>query len=392
VGEVTTEPLPVLEDLSTYVLGGRVTDASIGIAEAVEAERLGLRRVWISERYNMKNAAVLFGAIAAATERIGVGTGAMTITARPPIVTASIGATVHSAFGPRCVLGLGLGTLEFNKPHGMPLGSYSQLVDYAEIMKRLFRGETINYSGPAGQFRELRFPDLYNGPSPQIWHTHMGGPKACAASANLAFDGAMVGFFATPNAVRDSVECLRENCERLGRDPESLHICVPVCTAPEVSPALMSSLVRNPSYGSGIVTRETLKVFLALFMTQPSTATGVLRRNGWDERAIAKTLEHPLFKGMGGDADFLIRDRDQALEAASLAPDEWIAEACAIGSTRRCVDKLEEFRAAGANEIALYTSSPGQNADVIAEWHKRREADLSANPTGKERRARETAI
>jgi probable F420-dependent oxidoreductase len=366
------QPAPVVDQISAYILGGRSTDASVGIAEAVEAERLGLRRVWISERYNMKNAAVLFGAIAASTERIGVGTGAMTITARPPIVTASIGATVHSAFGPRCVLGLGPGTAEFNQPHGIPVGTYEQLRDYADIVTQLFKGETVNYSGPAGEFRDLRFPDLYDGPPPEVWHTHMGGPKACAVSATPAFDGAMAGFIATPAATRNTVKWLRENCERLGRDPATLHICVPVCTAPDVSPELMRNLVRNPSYGSGVVTFETLKIFLALFLTQPSTATGVLRRNGWDVRAIDRTLAHPVFKGMGGNADFLIRDREQALEAASLVPDEWIEEACAVGSPARCVDKLEEFLDAGADEIALYTSSPGQNAEVIAEFRRRR--------------------
>jgi probable F420-dependent oxidoreductase len=362
----------VLDDLSAYILGGRATDASIGIAEAVEAERLGLRRVWISERYNMKNAAVLFGAIAASTKRIGVGTGAMTITARPPIVTASIGATLHSAFGPRCVLGLGPGTLEFNKPHGIPLGTYEQLTDYARIVKRLFRGETVNYAGPVGEFRDLRFPDLYDGPSPEVWHTHMGGPKACGVSADPAFDGAMVGFIATPTATRNSVKWLRDRCEAIGRDPSTLHICVPVCTAPDASPEEMKTLLRNPSYGSGVVTMETLKMFAALFMTQPSTATGVVRRNGWDERVIADVVNHPVFSGLGAEADFLIRDRDQAMRVASLVPDEWVEEACAVGTTSHCVDKLEEFIDAGADEIALYTSTPAQNAAVVAEWRRRR--------------------
>src|SRR5262249_51516170 len=99
---MTQDLAPVVDDLSCYILAGRVTDASVGIAQAVEAERLGFRRVWISERYSLKECGVLFGGIAASTTRLGMGTGAMTLGARLPLVTAAIGATLHSAFGPRC--------------------------------------------------------------------------------------------------------------------------------------------------------------------------------------------------------------------------------------------------------------------------------------------------
>jgi hypothetical protein len=75
---------PIYEMTSSYVLAGRVTDASIAIAQAVEAERLGFRPVWICECFHTRECGVLFGAIAARTTRLDVGTGAMTITARPP--------------------------------------------------------------------------------------------------------------------------------------------------------------------------------------------------------------------------------------------------------------------------------------------------------------------
>jgi alkanesulfonate monooxygenase SsuD/methylene tetrahydromethanopterin reductase-like flavin-dependent oxidoreductase (luciferase family) len=46
-------------------------------------------------------------------------------------------------------------------------------------------------------------------------------------------------------------------------------------------------------------------------------------------------------------------------------------DSCAVGSTATCAEKLAEFRAAGADEIAIYTSTPAQNADVIAAWRSR---------------------
>jgi 5,10-methylenetetrahydromethanopterin reductase len=375
------ELAPVVNDLSSYILAGRVTNASIGIEQAIEAERLGFRRIWISERYNMKECGVLFGAIAARTTRLGVGTGAMTITARPPIVTAAIGATVHSAFGPRCVLGLGLGAVEFNIPHGFKVATYQSLIDYATIIKSLYRGEVVNYEGPAGSYKGVHFPDLYDGPQPEVWHVHVGGPKACAVSANPAFDGAMVGFQSTPEAVHDSVIAIRKECERIGRDPATLRICVPVFTAPEFDMAeAKGTSILNPTWGKGIVTFDTLKVNSVMLCTQPSLFNGIALRNGWDINIRQKVMSHPIFQGMSdtSSADQRFRNRADLMDAAKLIPDAWVYGPCAVGSTAECVKKLEEFKAAGADEIATYVSAPAQNANVIAAWRKRKAAPANA--------------
>lgn len=98
---------PVVPDLSAYIAGGRIHDSRQVIAEAVDAEHLGLRRIWLSERYDLKEAGVLLGAMAALTSRLELGTAALIPSTRPPILTAALGATLHSAFGPRLTLGLG---------------------------------------------------------------------------------------------------------------------------------------------------------------------------------------------------------------------------------------------------------------------------------------------
>lgn len=372
------ELAPVVDDLSSYICGGRVTDASICIPQAIEAERLGFRRVWLSERYNMKECGVLFGAIGARTTRLGVGSGAMTIGARPPIVTAAIGATVHSAFGPRCVLGLGLGAVEFNRPHGLAVASYQAIIDYAGIIKRLYRGEEITYDGPAGSYKGLLFPDLYNGPQPEVWFVNIGGPKACAASANPAFDGVMLGMSNTPQAIYDSIQLVHRECERIGRDPKTLRICVPVHTAPEfdASEAQKAAII-NPTYGSGMVTMDSIKAIVTMFFTQPSLSRNVIKRNGWDEKVVQNILNHPILQTKGDiNADFLFRNRAAIMDAARMVPDAWIRDACAVGSTNDCVRKFGEFKAAGADEIAIYTSTPAQNANVIAAWRNRKTASL----------------
>src|SRR6201982_3178871 len=79
---------PVAEDMSAYVIAGAVTSEqepsqwetvsrtpAQGIDDGVEAERLGFRRVWLSERIDIKNADVILSGIGARTSRIDLGTG-----------------------------------------------------------------------------------------------------------------------------------------------------------------------------------------------------------------------------------------------------------------------------------------------------------------------------
>jgi 5,10-methylenetetrahydromethanopterin reductase len=47
----------------------------------------------------------------------------------------------------------------------------------------------------------------------------------------------------------------------------------------------------------------------------------------------------------------------------------------ALGSVQHCVAKLQQFRDAGADEIATYGSTPGQNAELIGAWRNRTVAD-----------------
>src|SRR5690349_9769654 len=103
------EVADVVDDLSITLLAGRVPSAAPGLQQACDAERLGFKRVWVPERYTNKDAGVLLGAMGARTSRIGLATGPLSIGARPPIVTAALGATLQSVFGPRFTLGVGRG-------------------------------------------------------------------------------------------------------------------------------------------------------------------------------------------------------------------------------------------------------------------------------------------
>src|SRR5205807_852393 len=123
----TQEPAPVLRDLSTFLGCGRQADPMEIVRQAADAERLGLRRGFVSERYDIKHAGPLMGGCAAVTSRLEVGAGILAAGAYHPIMATAIAATLSETFGNRIVIGLGRGSYDWYEVFGIqdqpgPLG------------------------------------------------------------------------------------------------------------------------------------------------------------------------------------------------------------------------------------------------------------------------------
>lgn len=346
----------VAEDLSAYVLSGRVKSSATAVADAVEAERLGFRRVFLSERYDLKEAGALLGGMAARTSRLGLATGALLPTSRLPILTAALGATMHSAYGERFVLGLGRGTAPYLAAAGVRPISYAGMVDYANILKRLWRGDAVDYDGPAGTYTGIELADAYDGAAPEIWAVVLGGPKASMAVAQPVFDGVLLAPFLTPEAVHTIVGRMREQCERIGRDPDTLHVCHPIVTAPELDDD---------------ETRALLHARMVTYLQEPMIGEIYAELNGWGLEPILAVRNHEQFQhNPDGSVDHRFH-RVQLMEPAKLVPDSWMFETSAVGSVVDCVKTLQAFRDAGADELATYGSTPAQNANLLQAWRDR---------------------
>jgi 5,10-methylenetetrahydromethanopterin reductase len=354
---------PVIDDLSAFIIAGRVkaqpsaefataarTPAQ-GIDDGVEAERIGFRRIFVSERWNLKEAGVLLSGVGARTSRIGLGTGLITPASRHPLHAAALGSTMQAAYGPRFVIGLGRGDDGVFEGTGLRAYGFPALVDYVDILRRLWRGETVAYDGPAGRYDRLAMGDLHEGPPPELWFGTFGLPRGAMAAAR-AFDGVLLVPNMTPQASRRAVTRIREACEQIGRDPASIRIAQCVITAPELS---------------GTETRQIAHARAVTYLQAPGYRDSLVKVNGWDPEVVQKLASHAQFRGSDAIADARFH-RAELLGPAELVPDEWIEESCAIGSVSECVASLLRFRQAGADEIVTYGSTPGQNAGLAQAW------------------------
>lgn len=328
--------------LGAYALPGRVDDPRPGIEQAVTAERLGLKTVWIGERYGTKDVGVVGGAIAQATSTIGIGTAVSHFLFRHPLTLASMATTLQALSGGRFRLGVGRSVAPAWGAAGLPPMTNRTLADLADIHRRLVRGDKVRYEGPAGRFPSLRLGDLPDVAPPPLLLAAIG-PKTLEL-AGCAFDGAILHPFLTTRAVAESVSRVRAGAEAAGRDPDAVSVVATVVTAPDLTEEQELAVV-----GGRAVTYFQIPQFGELL-------AGV---NGWDVAELARLRSHPMLAGLRGAADSHFT-KDQLADVSRALPAEWLAEAAAVGSAAACAARLHEYVAAGADEIIIHGAVPDQ--------------------------------
>jgi 5,10-methylenetetrahydromethanopterin reductase len=365
------ELAPVCEDFSAFIIAGAVSadeskfkretegrTPAQGVQDGVDAERLGFRRVFISERWDIKQADVILAAIGAHTSRLELATGIIVPTTRHPWNVAALGATMHSCFGPRFVLGLGRGDKGAFRGMGIPVTTTQSMIDSAKITRRLWAGESVSYSGQLGSFEALAFAETYPGPQPPIWIAGFCHELGATAVAE-AFDGVILPPMLVPQATAAAVERIRAACEKIGRDPAEIRVVQPVVTAPDMD----EFEARSISTGR-----------LVTYLQYPYYGDILSAANGWDHAIVERMRNHDQFQNLDRAADLTFHRHQMVEGPGSVIPWEWILDCSAIGSPSECVTSLQRFLDAGADEVTTYGSTPRQNAALIAAWRERPQA------------------
>jgi 5,10-methylenetetrahydromethanopterin reductase len=153
----------VQHNLGFYALAGAPRSPRDLIEEMRDGERLGFGYAFISERLNIKEVATLSGAAAAVSTRIRIATAVTHHSTRHPLVTAAYATTMHRLTEGRFTLGIGRGIDAMWRAIGLLPITIAQMEDFAGLMRRLWRGETIrDHDGPAGRYPFLRLDATFD--------------------------------------------------------------------------------------------------------------------------------------------------------------------------------------------------------------------------------------
>ncbi|MFS8584595.1 MAG: TIGR03857 family LLM class F420-dependent oxidoreductase [Acidimicrobiia bacterium] len=353
-----------LNELGFYTLAGAPRSPAELLDEVPAAEALGLGSVFISERFNIKEAVTLSGAVGATSRRLGIATAATNHNTRHPIVTASYATTMHRLTGGRFTLGLGRGIAPLFDAYGLPRITTAQLEDMAGLLRRLFRGEVVvGHDGPAGRYPILHLDADFDEDIPLGLVAF--GPNSLAL-AGRAMDMVVLHTFFTDETVERAVATVRRAAEEAGRDPASVRIWSCYATVHDGLPEevrLRKTVGRLATYLQGY-------------------GDLLVRTNGWDPAVLERLRADPVVSSVGGAIDAKA-DTATLEHIAELLPDEWL-EPAATGSPQRCAERVLRQFDLGVDGVIMHGATPDELAPVVEAYRAIRPAGrfdhLDPNP------------
>jgi alkanesulfonate monooxygenase SsuD/methylene tetrahydromethanopterin reductase-like flavin-dependent oxidoreductase (luciferase family) len=192
------------------------------------------------------------------------------------------------------------------------------------------------------------------------------GPRSLRLAAR-AFDAVVLHTFFTDETTRNCVQTVREECDRIGRDPSEVRIwsCyATVCTEGMTEETLL---------------RKTVGRLCGYLQGYPEL---LIRTNRWDPEPIERFRSSPVVQSINGAID-TVATVDQLRQIAEILPEEWL-EPAAVGTAAECAARVDRQFDLGVDGVIMHGSSPDELTPVVAEYRAirraRLHAGLEANP------------
>jgi probable F420-dependent oxidoreductase len=358
-----SEPSP-MNELGFYTLAGQPRSPRDLIAEVRAGEAMGLGSAFISERWNIKEAATLSGAVGATSERLGIATAATNHSIRHPAVTASFATTMHRLTDGRFTLGLGRGIEPLFDAFGIPRITSAQIEDFVGLVRRLWHGEAVfGHDGPAGRYPVLHLDSAFDE------HIPVGltafGPNSLALAGRL-LDMVVLHTFFTDETTARAVDTVRAGAAQAGRDPASVRIWSCFATV-------------GDHLSHGLQLKKTVGRMGSYLQGYGDL---LVHTNGWDPAVLERFRADEVVQMVGGSID-AVATTEQLEHIATLIPDDWLAPS-ARGDAGTCAAAVAAQFDLGVDGVIMHGASPDELAPVVAAYRARRPAGrfdhLAANP------------
>ena len=294
-------------------------DRSVALAERAEAN--GFEYGWLFDSHVLwRDPYPLLTLMAAATERLRLGTCVTNPATREPSVTASLLATLNEVSGGRMDLGIGRGD-SARRVLGKPPTTMKTLEEAITVIRDLVEGRTVTYEGT-----ELELPWTGRHHLP-IWVAGYG-PMALAMTGRVA-DGVILQL-ADPDLIRWFVSQVREAEAKAGRPAGS----VKVQSAAPAHVGEVGLCRERTRWFPALVSNHVVDLVNKYPREQlPETLTGyVTDRTGYDYHHHAEV----------GSSN------------AAFVGDDVTDRFCVIGPVEAHIAKLHELADAGVDQFNVY--------------------------------------
>lgn len=233
------------------------------IAQAKRAYASGVRQIWLGQLFDVDSIA-LAAVIGTAVPGLGVGTNAVPINPRHPLIVASLAQTAQAAAHGKFSLGLALGGHEYERSaFGIsPANTVQRLREHVTVVRSVLEDGAVSFHG-----NEItaapELPVQVAGGTPIPLYVAAMGPKALQVTGELA-DGTQL-FLAGPRTIAEFIEpTLSKAAADAGRPKPRIIASVPVLVSDDVDAARAEAVEQLafyeavPSYQK-VLAREGVK-------------------------------------------------------------------------------------------------------------------------------------
>jgi probable F420-dependent oxidoreductase len=290
---------------------------------AKRAEAYGFTYVWTFDSHILwEEPYVIYSKILDETRKVIVGPMVTNPATRDITVTASVFATLNEMYGNRTVVGIGRGDSAVRVTNGKPV-TVGELRQSVLDIKGLVNGEAIEYKG-----NHLRLP-WATGSHSEVWVAAYG-PKVLSLTGEVG-DGFILQL-ADPQIAAWTIKAVKDAAAAAGRDPESIKICV-------AAPAYVTDDIAHG--------REQLRWFGGMVGNH---VADIVDRYG-EAGAVPTALTDYIKNRQGYDYN----EHGQAGNThTDFVPDDIVDRFCIIGPVEEHIRRLEELKALGVDQFALY--------------------------------------
>jgi probable F420-dependent oxidoreductase len=205
------------------VLAGSERDVLLRLAR--RCEELGFDSLWMGDHVSfyvpILESLSLLAFLAAATERVSLGTSVYLLPLRRPAIAAKTVASVDVLSGGRLIFGIGVGG-EFPPEYevcGVPLKERGSRTDEAlEILRRLWTEDGVEHRGRHFGFGPVSIaPKPAQPGGPPVW---VGGRREPAFRRAGRFGDGYISHMTSPDGYRANLETMARYAEEAGRRPD----------------------------------------------------------------------------------------------------------------------------------------------------------------------------
>ena len=311
-------------------------DDSDLIAVAQAADRLGYHSFWTGESWG-RDAFTVLTMLACHTERIGLGTGIVTVYSRTPGLIAQSIASLDCISGGRAILGLGSsGRIVIEDWHGVKFDyPVSRTREYIEIVRMALAGGRVNYDGRFYQLQRFRMGVAPVQERIPIYVASLG-QRNLELTGELA-DG-WLPIWTHSEKLPEIKEPLLAALTSAGRQPGEMTTAPQILSCASDDEETVANAIRQARAHMAFYIGGMGRYYYDLFCRYGYQAEGDAVRRAWAEG-----------------------DRGAAAEAIT---DEMVDSITAIGTPDECRRKMDRFRANGV-DMPLVAFPHGADRDTM---------------------------